>query len=219
VRRVVRLRDPDDAAALFENALAGAPPDTDLVEAYVERALDDGAQQAALAAVAHAYTDRDGNVYEGLTLYDVDARDVAREAGALIEPAAGAKGLAFTLEVPDAAVPLITDGGKARQILLNLCGNAVKFTESGSVRLRVRAGAARVGFEIEDTGIGIAAEHHARIFERFWQVDGRSTRATGGLGIGLAAAREYARLLGGDVEVDSEPGRGSTFTFWLPSGS
>jgi signal transduction histidine kinase len=73
-----------------------------------------------------------------------------------------------------------------------------------------------VVFVVSDTGIGIAPEHHARIFERFWQVDGASTRAAGGLGIGLAAAREYARLLGGDVTVESELGSGSTFQFWLP---
>jgi signal transduction histidine kinase len=71
-------------------------------------------------------------------------------------------------------------------------------------------------FEVSDTGIGVAAEHHAHIFERFWQVDGGSTRAAGGLGVGLAAAREYARLLGGDVSVESEPGSGSTFHLWLP---
>jgi signal transduction histidine kinase len=80
----------------------------------------------------------------------------------------------------------------------------VKYTEAGDVRLRVHQEAARVWFEVTDTGIGIAPENQVRIFDRFWQVDGGATRPFGGMGIGLAAAREYARLLGGDVEVESE---------------
>jgi signal transduction histidine kinase len=74
-----------------------------------------------------------------------------------------------------------------------------------------------VVFEVRDTGIGIASEHHGRIFDRFWQVDGGSGRQSNGMGIGLAAAREYARLLGGDIKVDSKLGDGSTFHLWLPN--
>ncbi len=146
----------------------------------------------------------------------LDAREVAREAKALVEGGAEAKGLAFVLDLPAEAVVLETDGAKVRQVLVNLCGNAVKYTERGEVRLGVHAEEERVVFEVRDTGIGIAPEHHARVFERFWQVDGASTRSHGGMGIGLAAAREFSRLLGGDVEVESEPGRGSTFRVWLP---
>lgn len=146
----------------------------------------------------------------------LDARQIAREAGELVEHAAEAKGLAFRLEVPDQAVALETDGGKARQVLINLCGNAVKYTEHGEVRLVVREEAEHVVFEVRDTGIGIAPEHQARVFDRFWQVESAATRSFGGMGIGLAAAREFSRLLGGDVEVESAPGRGSTFRVWLP---
>ena len=146
----------------------------------------------------------------------LDAREIARAARGLLEPEAVAKGLAFALDVPDEVVSVRTDGRKARQILINLCGNAVKYTEAGEVCLRLRAEARRVTFEVRDTGIGIAPEHHARIFERFWQVSGGSTRTAAGIGIGLAAAREYARLLGGDVEVESELGKGATFRLRLP---
>jgi two-component system CheB/CheR fusion protein len=147
----------------------------------------------------------------------VDARTLAREAVLMVEPTAAAKDLAFVLEVPDVAVPLVTDHAKTRQILINLCGNAVKYTETGEVRLVVGADGDSVRFEVRDTGVGIAAEHHDRIFERFWQVSGGPTRAAGGMGIGLAAAREYARLLGGDVTVESAPGSGSSFHLSLPT--
>lgn len=146
-----------------------------------------------------------------------DARSIAHEAGVLVEPAALAKVLAFVVEVPDDPIELVTDIDKARQILVNLCGNAVKFTAEGEVRLSVRGDGDTVVFEVSDTGIGIAPEYQSRIFERFWQVDGASTRSSGGLGIGLAAAREYARLLGGDVQVTSTPGSGTTFQLMLPA--
>jgi two-component system, chemotaxis family, CheB/CheR fusion protein len=156
--------------------------------------------------------------HEEVTYTALDARQIAREAKALLERAAEAKGLALVLDVPAEVVAMETDESKARQILINLSGNAVKYTRTGEVRLRVRGEPERVVFEVSDTGIGIAPEHCARIFERFWQVDGGSTRAYGGLGIGLAAAREYARLLGGDVDVDSKLGMGATFRLWLPRG-
>ncbi|HSU13587.1 chemotaxis protein CheB [Longimicrobium sp.] len=146
----------------------------------------------------------------------VDARAVARAAQELVEPAAQAKGLAFEVDLPAGAVGLETDAGKLRQVLVNLCGNAVKYTERGEVRLAVREEGGEVVFEVRDTGIGIAPEHHARVFDRFWQVESAATRAFGGMGIGLAAAREFSRLLGGDVEVESEPGAGSTFRVRLP---
>jgi signal transduction histidine kinase len=146
----------------------------------------------------------------------LDGRTVAREARMLVEPLATARGLGFVLDLPPEPAWLDTDAGKARQILVNLCGNAVKYTERGEIRLRVRAEGEQVVFEVTDTGIGIAHEHQARIFDRFWQVDSASTRSFGGMGIGLAAAREFSRLLAGEVEVESEPGRGSTFRVWLP---
>jgi two-component system, chemotaxis family, CheB/CheR fusion protein len=154
---------------------------------------------------------------EEVRIESADARVIAQEAAALVEPAATAKGLGFVLNLPTTAMRLVTDAAKARQILLNLCGNAVKYTETGEVRLALRGDDGRVVFDVSDTGIGIALEHQPRVFERFWQVDGASTRAAGGMGIGLAAAREYARLLGGDVAVASRPGFGSTFHFWLPN--
>jgi two-component system, chemotaxis family, CheB/CheR fusion protein len=155
--------------------------------------------------------------HDGVRSALVDARGIAQAAGVLVEPAVQAKGLTMVLDLPAEPLQLTTDAEKAQQVLINLCGNATKYTEQGEVRLRVRGEEGGVVFAVSDTGIGIAPEYHARIFDRFWQVDGASTRAAGGLGIGLAAAREYARLLGGEVTVASELGSGSTFRFWLPA--
>jgi len=146
----------------------------------------------------------------------VDARTIVDDVHELMAPLAEAKDLAFTLDTPADPVPLATDVGKTRQILINLCGNAVRYTEDGEICLRAYREGNRVTFEVRDTGIGIAPEHRALVFERFWQLDSGKNRLTGGLGIGLAAAREYARLLGGDVELDSELGKGTTFRLWIP---
>lgn len=162
-----------------------------------------------------AFANPDGQ-WEPVRSARIDAREVAREAALLVGPVVKAKALALVLELPDGPAWLETDGAKARQILVNLCGNAVKFTERGEITLGVREEEERVVFEVRDTGLGIAPEHQGRIFDRFWQVDGARPRSVEGMGIGLAAAREFSRLLGGDVEVESEVGRGSTFRVWLP---
>jgi two-component system, chemotaxis family, CheB/CheR fusion protein len=146
----------------------------------------------------------------------IDARAIALEAQALIEPAAREKKLLFSTDVLDKPIRVFTDPDKTRQILLNLCGNAVKYTQDGQIRLSVRQVGDRIRFDVLDTGIGIAPAHIDKIFERFWQVSSGSTRAAGGMGIGLSAAREHARLLQGDVEVESILGQGTTFHFWLP---
>jgi signal transduction histidine kinase len=152
-------------------------------------------------------------------LSSVDARAILNDVHVLMLPLADSKQLVLNLTVPAKAVLLTTDEDKARQVLINLCGNAIKYTAVGEVCLILKEmdPDGRVVYEVSDTGLGIAAEHQARIFDRFWQIDGGSTRVDSGLGIGLAAAREYSRLLGGDVEVESQLGKGSTFRFWLPS--
>lgn len=147
----------------------------------------------------------------------VDACDVAREAAALVEPAALDQGLVLHLDLPEEGIELMTDGGKVRQVLVNLMGNAIRFTDEGEIRLSLRTEGYRVLFKVRDAGIGIAPESRERIFDRFWQGgEEGSMRRGGGVGIGLSVARRLSRLLGGDVEVESELGRGSTFTLWLP---
>ena len=105
---------------------------------------------------------------------------------------------------------------RLRQVLLILLSNAAKFTRDGQVRLRARRHGGEVEFEVEDTGIGLSPEQIAGLFQPFVQVDGGTTRSFGGSGLGLAIGRRLSRLMGGDLSVTSEPGRGSCFRVCLP---
>jgi signal transduction histidine kinase len=147
---------------------------------------------------------------------DVDVREVVGEMAAVIEPLAQAAQLAFEVDMPTTPVVARTDPDKLRQILVNLGGNAVKYTQRGSVRVVVRERAGdRVAIQVSDTGIGIAPEHLDDIFEPFWQVNEGQRSANGGTGLGLSVVRGLVRLLGGEVSVESAPGRGSTFSVSL----
>jgi len=125
------------------------------------------------------------------------------------------KGVTLALDVGEPA-PARTDPGMVRQILTNLVGNALKFTDSGEVRVAVNPGEHGVDITVTDTGMGISPEQQERIWEAFYQVDPALTRREGGTGLGLSLSREYARLLGGDVAVRSTPDVGSTFILTLP---
>ena len=109
-----------------------------------------------------------------------------------------------------------SDRAKVVKVLASLLSNAYKFTSRGEVRARVVANGDRVAYSIEDTGIGIPAAAQGYVFDEFRQVDGSTTRAYGGSGLGLALARGLARRLGGEITLASEPGVGSTFTVDLP---
>jgi len=147
---------------------------------------------------------------------DFLAEDLVRAALAVIEPMAEQKGLRLHVQLPFTSVRMTSDIDKARQILVNLLGNAVKFTDSGAVTLRLSRGARSVRVDIVDTGIGISADELPRLFRPFAQVDTGLTRRHGGTGLGLYISRRLATLLGGHIEVESAPGAGSTFTVVLP---
>jgi two-component system CheB/CheR fusion protein len=210
------FRTPLNAILGYADLVSLDGPLNDSQAKKLERIKVGGWHLAAMIDEILSFAKLDGG-HEFVEPLSLDGRAIAREAADLIEVAATAKGLAFRLDIPDTPVRLVVDSAKTRMILVNLCGNAVKFTHTGEVCLSVQVVGDQVHFDVTDTGIGIAPEHHERIFHRFWQVDGTPTRTVGGLGIGLAAAREYARLLGGDVGlVKSGIGEGSTFRLWLP---
>lgn len=144
--------------------------------------------------------------------------DLLSEVKAILGPAIEGKGLTLSLDrasgLPER---LVGDQKRTRQVLINMVGNATKFTESGSIAVRVSAGANdRIRFEVSDTGPGIPADQLERVFERFAQVDDSSTRKHGGTGLGLAICREIVEMAGGTIGVESEFGSGSCFWFEIP---
>ena len=150
-----------------------------------------------------------------------DLRVALDEVMGLFTDRAESKGLQFACVVrSDVPNAVRGDPGRLRQILTNLIGNAIKFTEQGEVAVRVSLAKeyeanALVRFEVTDTGIGIASEGQARLFQSFCQVDGSHARRHGGTGLGLAIAKQLAEHMGGTIGVDSEVGKGSTFWFTL----
>ena len=125
-------------------------------------------------------------------------------------------------EIVQPIAPVLADPMRVRQILLNLLSNACKFTKQGEVLLRVRQaadGSNWIEFAISDTGIGVTPEQQSKLFEEFAQADFLTARRYGGTGLGLALSRKLARMMGGDVTVASEPGKGSVFTVRLPGNA
>jgi signal transduction histidine kinase len=133
----------------------------------------------------------------------------------MVAPVAAARGLKLRDESTD--VELFTDSFKLRQILLNLLSNAVKFTDRGDIVVRTNLNHDTLEITVTDSGIGISEQNLERVFDPFWQVEQRPTRRAGGTGLGLSVSRSLARLLGGDITVDSQLGKGSTFTATLPT--
>ena len=167
-----------------------------------------------------------------VSIAPVDLVTLASDIEQMFRPIAEQQSLDFAVEVaPDTPDPVVTDERRVQQVLKNLLSNAFKFTEDGSVRLRVgpppagtrftrsrlRAAPAVIAFSVVDTGIGIASDQLLVIFEAFQQADGTTNRRYGGTGLGLSISREIARLLDGELQVESEPGKGSVFTLLLPA--
>ena len=151
---------------------------------------------------------------------DANIAGVITEVRGIIEPLAAKNGNQLVVECPATIGTFQTDVTKLKQSLLNLLSNASKFTKNGKVTLAIsRSGAdadESITFRVSDTGIGMSDEQMSKLFQAFAQADSSTTRKFGGTGLGLAITRHFARMLGGDVTVSSEPGKGSAFTLVLP---
>lgn len=157
--------------------------------------------------------------YLRLRVQRSDLVDLLEEIVQHTQPLAARKHIHVSLQASRTADDLWTDHEKLERVVVNLLSNALKFTDDGGrVTLWLDADETHATIAVEDNGIGIAPEAHEVIFERFRQADGGTTRRYGGTGIGLAFAREIARLHGGDIHVESEPGQGSTFILRIPRG-
>ena len=150
-------------------------------------------------------------------LEPVDILQTARDVAATVDPLVAKNANTFELKCPPDAGSMRTDLTKLRQTLFNLLSNACKFTEKGKVTLAItRRADHMVSFAVTDTGIGMTPEQMGKLFGEFVQADASTTRKYGGTGLGLAISRKFCRMLGGDITVESEPGKGSVFTAILP---
>jgi signal transduction histidine kinase len=148
-----------------------------------------------------------------LELSDYSVMDIAQAVRTALEPLAADKRLAFTLDLPRELPPGHGDGRRLTQVLINLVGNAIKFTDVGEVAVKVEADSGSFNVFVRDTGPGISAHDQTRLFQR---ADDAITGKNGGTGLGLAISKRIVEMHGGTIWVESRPGQGSTFAFTLP---
>jgi PAS domain S-box-containing protein len=214
------LRTPLTAIIGFARTLLRerSGPMADTERLYVERIRENGMhllsvinQILDVARVESGHMDLDRDT--------VQMDDLVHETVAMVASTAEAKGLVLRCELPPQTSPIITDAGKLRQVLLNLVGNAIKFTSSGEVLVRVtndpETGQPRE-IMVRDTGMGIPADRQAKIFEPFEQADSSTRREFGGTGLGLSIVQSFVQLIGGAITLHSVVGEGTTVTIKLP---
>ncbi len=210
------LRTPLTAILGWSEVLAEDRPDKETVKIAVDQI--NRSTQFLLALIGDLLDL--GRFEEGRTRLEPEVVDLGPLVTDSVEPVsvmAEAKGIRMSLVVPAAKTPVRLDPLRIRQVLWNLVHNAVKFTpKGGEIRVEAEADDRGVSFSIADNGVGIDAKDVPLIFERFRQIDGSSTRAYRGMGIGLALAKAFVELHGGTIQVDSQPGRGTTFRIRLP---
>ena len=211
------LRTPLTALLGYEELFAEHifGPLTDQQEAAVERMRTSTQHLQAIIDEVLTFSRLEAGE-ERVRHREVPMRDILNGVLAVLEPLAHAKRITLLTHLADDPHTIRTDPDMLRRILVNLGGNAVKFTEQGSVTVTIEREGDWVVFEVADTGIGIAQEDIARLFQPFTQLDSGFTRRFGGTGLGLFVSRRLAELLGGDIGVASAPGNGSTFTLRVP---
>jgi signal transduction histidine kinase len=151
-----------------------------------------------------------------LELSDYSVQDIAQTVRSTLEPLAADKKLAFKVEMARELPPGRGDGRRLTQVLINLVGNAIKFTDAGEVAIKAEANNGSFHVSVRDTGPGISAADQAKLFQEFQQADNAITRKKGGTGLGLAISKRIIEMHGGRIWVESQPGQGSKFSFTLP---
>jgi signal transduction histidine kinase len=151
-----------------------------------------------------------------LELSDYSVQDIAQTVRSTLEPLAADKKLAFKVEVTPQLPPGRGDGRRLTQVLINLVGNAIKFTDAGEVAIKAEANNGSFHVSVRDTGPGISAADQAKLFQEFQQADNAITKKKGGTGLGLAISKRIIEMHGGKIWVESQLGQGSTFAFKLP---
>jgi GAF domain-containing protein len=151
-----------------------------------------------------------------LELSDYSIQDIAQTVRSTLEPLAADKKLGFKVEVAPQLPPGHGDGRRLTQVLINLVGNAIKFTDAGEIAIKAEAHNGSFHVSVRDTGPGISSADQAKLFQEFQQADNAITRKKGGTGLGLAISKRIIEMHGGKIWVESQPGQGSTFTFTLP---
>jgi signal transduction histidine kinase len=201
-------------AALLEDEIPG--PLTDEQRKYIQRIRHN---QAHLLQLVNELLDL-GKIESGrmaLHLEAVLVQTVVESVHSMIEPQIRASNLRLEVEPDDPSLVFHADADRVEQIVLNLLSNAVKFTPpGGTVKIMVTAEPDQVCLRVQDTGVGIPADKLEAVFEAFVQVEASRSRVHGGTGLGLAISRQLARAMGGDLTVNSAPGKGSTFSLSLP---
>lgn len=209
------LRTPLNAIIGFGELLESEPLG-ESQRKYVELINGSGKHLMELinAVLDHAKIEA-GELTLEAVVYDLEG--LVGSVGSMIGARANAKGLEFEVHVAE-GLPrrVVGDPTRLKQILLNLLGNAVKFTERGKIELRTGREAGRLVFGVRDTGVGMDAATLKKLFQPFSQADESVSRKYGGTGLGLLIARELIEAMGGSIEVESAPGNGSAFRFWLP---
>lgn len=216
------LRTPINAVMGYTELLAEeiSGPTSALQKVHLGRVRDSGTHLLGLIEDLLGYARIEAGE-EVVRAETVLLTEIVEQSLTLVRPTAERKGLRIRVEGPSQPATIHTDPRKLRQILVNLLANAEKFTDVGDVVLLFRVegqdAAIRVDFEVTDSGRGISPENQKHIFDLFWQENPTTTHSSGGTGLGLAVARQLARLLGGDVTVArSAVGKGSTFLVSLP---
>jgi two-component system phosphate regulon sensor histidine kinase PhoR len=175
------------------------------------------------------HTDRLANIVEdqlmlseledsatGLCLEKVDLKGLIEDTLHILGPRAREKNLELILDAPDSGPVIDGDRFKLEQVFINIIDNALKYTETGSIGIRIRENRPNAVITIEDTGVGIGEEHLSRIFERFYVVDKSRSKTVGGTGLGLSIVKHIVLLHNGSIEVESKPGNGTRFTVTIP---